>query len=74
MRSQAAHGVGHPRPRIIATDARQSRAASQRPMMIGTAARATMTGTVMSIAGNNPRRARAMAVTRHRTSQHGINR
>ena len=30
MRSQAAHGVGHPRPRIIAMDARPSRAASHR--------------------------------------------
>jgi hypothetical protein len=33
-----------------------------------------MTGMVMTIAGNNPRRARAMTLVRHRTSQHGINR
>ncbi len=74
MRNQAAHDVGHPPPQIIAMDARQSHAASHRPMMIGTAARAMMTGMVMTIAGSNLRRARAMTVACHRTSQHGINR
>ena len=65
---------GPPSPQIIAMDARQSHAASHRPMMIGTAARAMMTGMVMIIAGSNLRRARAMTVACHRTSQHGINR